>query len=108
MIARIVLATAFALALPAHAHAQGYPSRPIKILEAAAPGGGSDLQSRLFAERLQAKLGQPVIVENRPGAAGLIAAEALSKAEPDGYTILTALPQMLINKLLRPDLTFDI
>ena len=106
MIARAVLALACALALPAHA--QSYPSRPIKILEAAAPGGGSDLQSRLFAERLQAKLGQPVIVENRPGAAGLIAAEALSKAEPDGYTILTALPQMLINKLLRPDLTFDI
>lgn len=106
MIARILLAAAFALALPAHA--QGYPSRPIKIIDAAAPGGGSDIQSRLLAERLQAKLAQPVIVENRPGAAGLIAAEAVFRAEPDGYTLLTALPQLVINKLLRANLIFDV
>jgi tripartite-type tricarboxylate transporter receptor subunit TctC len=63
-----------------------WPNRPIRLLVGFAPGGSSDVVSRLMAQRLSPILGQPVVVENRPGAGGLIAAEAVARAQPDGYT----------------------
>ena len=67
--------------------AQQYPAKPVKIIVAFPPGGGTDITGRFFAQRLTTVLGQPVIVENKPGAAGVIGTEAALKAPPDGYTL---------------------
>ncbi len=84
---RLALAAVLgAVALPALAQ-QGYPVRPIKLVHGFAPGGAADTLSRIMAEGLQKKLGQPVVVEARPGAGGNIAASAVTKADPDGYTL---------------------
>lgn len=76
------------LALPAAAQDAAFPNRPLRILLAFAPGGGTDLIARTVASAMQGVLGQPVVVENRPGAGGNIATEAAATARPDGYTIL--------------------
>lgn len=67
-----------------------FPSRPLKLVVGYSPGGGNDLIARIVATRLQGKLGQPVIVENKPGAQSIVAAEMVAKAPPDGYTLLVA------------------
>jgi len=104
--AAIALAAMFA-ALPS-APAQDYPSRPVKIIVPFPAGGTADVMPRIFAEWLSRKWGQPVIVENRTGAAGNIGAEAAFKSEPDGYTLLSAPPPpLVINQNLYPKLGFD-
>ena len=72
----------------AQAFAQGYPAKPLKMIIPYPPGGGNDTLGRLFAAKLGDRLGQPVVVENRPGAGTIIGTEAAAKSPPDGYTIL--------------------
>lgn len=79
------------LAAAAPARAQpAYPNRPVKLLVGYAPGGGVDIVARLLAEKMRQSLGQPVLVENRPGASAMIAAQGVTQAPADGYTLLLA------------------
>src|SRR5689334_23193549 len=77
-----------------------YPSRSVRLIVSFPPGGGVDAVARLFADKMSAILGQPVVVENRGGAAGLIAGRAVASAEPDGYTVLVATNSMVIAQLM--------
>jgi len=81
-----------------------YPSRPVTMLVGFAPGGGTDIVVRMLSPRLQEELGQPVTVENRPGASGTLAAAATARARPDGYTLLTGTvsTQCTVAPLMRP------
>jgi tripartite-type tricarboxylate transporter receptor subunit TctC len=83
----ILLACALAICV-APASAQSFPTRPIKLLVSFPPGGASDLIARVIGAALSERLGQPIVVENRPGANGNVAGEATAHAEPDGYTLL--------------------
>ncbi len=93
-------------AVPGYAIAQGSP-RTIRLLVGYSAGGGVDAVARLIAPRLAELLGQSVVVENRAGATGLIAAEAVSKAAPDGLTLMLADSALLVAKLLNPKQSFD-
>jgi len=85
-----------------------YPAKPLRIVVPFAPGGSTDIFARLLAERLAAPLGQPVMVENRAGAAGNIGAEAVARGTPDGYTLLMATTGvMAINNALYRNMTYD-
>src|SRR4051794_41949098 len=74
-------------AAAAPAAAQEYPAKPIRIIVPFGPGGGGDIVGRIFGQYLQEKLGQSVVIENRPGAAGPLGNEVVARAEKDGYTI---------------------
>ncbi len=89
-------------------HAQSdYPGRPIRYIVASAPGGIADITPRILAPRLAEALGQPVVVENRPGGGIVAGGEAVAKAQPDGYTLLSATPQVAIVQSMVKDLAFD-
>jgi tripartite-type tricarboxylate transporter receptor subunit TctC len=104
-LAGVALAGLFA-AQPAQA--QDYPSRAVKIIVPFPAGGSADVVPRIVGEWLSRKWGQPVVIENRPGAAGNIGSELVYKAEPDGYTLLSAPPPpLVINQNLYPKLNFD-
>ena len=93
---------------PVSAFAQAYPNKPIKVLVGYAPGGGSDIIARLMAQSLQAKLGQPVVVENRPGAGGNLAIDLVAKSRPDGYTLLVTPNTFTMAPALFSKLSFDV
>ena len=80
-----------AFAIAAHAHAQGYPTKPVKIIVAFTPGSATDIIARLVADQFSKSMGQSFIIENKPGAGGILGTEAAKNAPPDGYT-LTACP----------------
>jgi tripartite-type tricarboxylate transporter receptor subunit TctC len=107
--ASLLRAVAFALAaaLPASGGAQGWPDKPVKLVISFAPGGVHDTLARLMQPRLQESLGQPVLIENRPGAGGNIAAEAVAKSAPDGYTFLIASEAIATNDALYRSLAYD-
>ena len=84
-----------------------YPSRPVRLIIPFAPGGGSDVLARLLGPRLVERLGQPVVVDNRPAAAGVVGAEIVAKAVPDGYTLLGITPTFVISGALRTGLPYD-
>ena len=85
---RIALLASLACALPVAGQAQDYPGKPVHIIVGFAAGGGNDIIVRVLAPKMSEGLGQPVIVENKPGAQNIIAAEYVAKAAPDGYTLL--------------------
>ena len=88
--------------------AQGYPNRPIKLLVPFTPGGGTDLLARVVAQKMSESLGQPIIVDNRPGGNTLIATETVVHAAPDGYTLIMQTNNLAANPTLyRGKLTFD-
>ena len=89
------------------ASAQGYPSRPVRMLVGFTPGGGTDIMARFLAPRLSEYLGQQFVVENRPGAATNVATEIVAKSPPDGYTLLFTTAALAINASLYKKLPYD-
>lgn len=87
--------------------AQGFPSRPLRILVPFPPGGGTDVAARALGEHLYRELGQPVVVDNRPGGNSVIATEALARAEPDGHTLLLTTDFHSINAAFGAPLPYD-
>ncbi|WP_219216769.1 tripartite tricarboxylate transporter substrate binding protein [Variovorax boronicumulans] len=103
LLAAVALA---ASAVPAQ-NGTDYPSRPIKLIVPYPPGGGTDVIARIVQERFQTLMGQPVLIDNRGGAAGSIGTDAAAKAAPDGYTVLFTLSSHTINPSIYPKLPFD-
>ena len=90
------------------AFAQSYPSKPVRLVVGFAPGGAADFVARAFQEPLGKALGQPIVVENRPGAGSSIAAEHVAKSAPDGYSVLIASPSsILVNPVISPKAGFQ-
>ena len=92
----------------AHAMAQNYPSKSVRILVGFAAGGGTDTAARMVAQKLFESLGQPVVVENRPGSGGIIATDAVAKAAPDGYTLLMMAAADSIQPAVRLKMPYEI
>lgn len=99
---------AVSLALASTSHAQGWPNRHVEIILPTAAGSGPDVTMRSYTDRLAKSLGQPIIINNRPGASGAIAAQAAARSQPDGYTFFLASPaQLIFNKYVLKDLSYD-
>jgi tripartite-type tricarboxylate transporter receptor subunit TctC len=102
-----VLALALLAACTGAAAAQSYPSRPIRLVIPFPPGGTNELLGRVISTKLQERWGQPVVMENRPGAGGNIGAEAVVRSAPDGYTLLFGTNTLTMNKFLFAKMPFD-
>src|SRR5687767_10011779 len=94
--------------IPAVVAAQSYPTKPIRWIVATGPGGGDDFTARLVATKLAEILGQPVVVENRPGAGGMIGQTFVAKSPPDGYTLLLAGGSMAGARYVNANVTYDL
>lgn len=105
---RLAAAAAVTAALPNVTRAQGYPSRPVRIMVGFPPGGGVDVVARIIAQSLSSRLGQQFVVENRPGAGSVIATETVAKAAPDGYVLLLLSVSAAINAALDRGLNFNL
>jgi tripartite-type tricarboxylate transporter receptor subunit TctC len=106
-IIRLVTGLAVALAVFS-AHAQDYPNRPVRVVVPFAAGGPADVYARFLAQRLQDSLGQPFVVENRPGAGALIGTEIAAKSAPDGYTLLVMSNTHTVNESLIPNRPYQL
>ena len=104
---RLAAGTAVLPTVSQIAHAQSYPNRPVRLVVGFAPGGGNDITARLMGQWLSERLGQPFVIENRPGAGTNVATEAVVNAAPDGYTILFVAPSAAINATLYEKLNFN-
>jgi tripartite-type tricarboxylate transporter receptor subunit TctC len=102
----LCLAVAGAAGAPGDA-AAAYPDKPIRLVVPYPPGGGTDVVARIVQDRLRQELGQPILIDNRGGAAGSIGTEVVAKAEPDGYTVLFTLSSHTINPAIYAKLPFD-
>jgi tripartite-type tricarboxylate transporter receptor subunit TctC len=99
---------AVVLAVPSTSYAQGWPNRHIEIILPTAAGSGPDVTMRSYTDRIAKGLGQSIIINNRPGASGAIAAQAAARSQPDGYTFFLASPaQLIFNKYVLKDLPYD-
>src|SRR5580693_473613 len=104
---REFLSLAAAAALPRVARAETYPARPVHMIIGFPPGGATDIAARLIGQWLSDRLGQPLVIESRPGAAAHLRAQAVVRAAPDGYTLLVAVGTNTINPALYPILNFN-
>jgi tripartite-type tricarboxylate transporter receptor subunit TctC len=104
---RSVWIASMALVAAPCALAQGYPTKPVRMVVGFAPGGAPDILARILGQKLSEQLGQPVVVDNRPGATGNIAAEIVARGQPDGYSLLMATASIAIAPGLYPKLPFD-
>jgi tripartite-type tricarboxylate transporter receptor subunit TctC len=95
------------LAACASAHAQTYPSRPIRYIVPQAPGGSSDTLARVLTQRVAEALGQQIVIDNRPGATGIIGTEVAARANPDGYTLLQVATSYATNPAMQAKLPYD-
>ena len=102
------LLAALALVVAGEASAQAYPARPIRLVVPFPPGGGMDIVARAVGEKLAPRLGQPVVIENKPGAGTTIGTDAVAKSPPDGYTLLVSgIASQAIVHYMHPKRTFD-
>ncbi len=101
------LACVVAMVVPSHVAAQTYPAKPIRMLVGFSPGGAPDIIARMLGPRLQEALGQSIVIENKPGATGIIAAVAVAKSSPDGYTVLMGNVSLAISPSMSPKPPFD-
>jgi tripartite-type tricarboxylate transporter receptor subunit TctC len=104
---RVLLASAMILCSVAGAWAQGWPTRPVRAIVPLTAGAATDTMARLVLDQVSAQIGQPIIVENRPGAGNTIGMAAVAKADPDGYTILVNSSTHTVSPATRSQLTFD-
>jgi tripartite-type tricarboxylate transporter receptor subunit TctC len=108
IVTRIALGTGLTLVMQAAAWAQAYPSKPVRVFVASTAGGYVDRTSRLVADKLSQRMGQPFVLENRGGAGGNIAGKATAEAVPDGYTLLSTAAQIAVNATLYKDPGFNL
>jgi len=107
LLAATAIASAGLFTATAHAQADNYPDRPITLLVGFSPGGATDIIARLLASGLEKELGQPIVVDNKPGAGSNIAAGQAAKAEPDGYTLFMGTIAQTISPNIRSNLQYD-
>src|SRR3990172_4206972 len=107
LLAAIVIPVALAFSV-AHAAQPVYPDKPIRLIIGSAPGSGPDIISRVVGERLYKAWGQRVVVDSRPGVAGIISAELALRADPDGYTWMMLTSQLFVATSVYPNLKFNL
>jgi tripartite-type tricarboxylate transporter receptor subunit TctC len=105
---RLALSSALILTAVSSAHAQTYPSKPVRLVLPYAPGGIIDYVGRTLAQKLTEILGQPVVAENRPGAGGILGTDSVARSTPDGYTLVLMDPAIVINPTLQSDVPYDV
>jgi tripartite-type tricarboxylate transporter receptor subunit TctC len=96
-----------AISAPRISFAQGFPARPVSVIVGFSPGGGTDVTARIVSTKMSSLLGQPIVVENKPGASGNIAANQVQRSAPDGYTILMNASGSYINSILKADFNYQ-
>src|SRR5262245_57567760 len=104
---RLAVALAACLLAAAAGAAEKYPSRPVRIIIPSGAGGITDILGRVIAAKLTDSLSQQVVIDNRPGASGIVGSAIVAKSAPDGYTLLMVFPSHTVNQSLYPDIPYD-